>query len=104
MKFYVLFLHTTIIHWVAGLIVSSIKRLLVQCFDRLKIKQRVVGWDVRHSKLFILMFVKLYKKKQKNVRIFAKNFARNCEERMILGTSETGEHITHLHTSDICHF
>ena len=57
-------------------------------FDRLKIKHWVAGLDLGHSKLFI--FVKLYIKKEKEIeRIFAKNFARNYEKKIILGTSYT---------------
>ena len=43
--------------------------------------------NLGHSKLFISYFCKVIKKIE---RIFAKNFARNYEKKIILGTSDVG--------------
>ena len=48
-------------------------------FDRKK-NQWVAGLDLEHSKLFILILVKLYKKKEIK-RFFARKFARNYEQK-----------------------
>ena len=73
-----------IIHWAAGSIVSSTKRLMVQAlFDRLEIKQWVAGWDSGHSKI-----LKLYKKTKKNWKDFLQIIPQDIMKKVTLGTSD----------------
>ena len=52
--------------WVTGLIISSTKGMRSKYyFDKLKIKHWVAGLDLGHSRLFILVFVRFFKKGKK---------------------------------------
>ena len=57
-------------------------------FHRLKIRQWVAGLDLGNSTLFICIFVKLYKNKKINQKIFCKEFCMKLWKKIIFGTSD----------------
>ena len=75
-----------ILHWFAW---TMVQRIVNQGSDVPRIIFFHHFLDLGHSKLFIFIFVIFRKLREKTKRILAKNFARNDEKKIILGTSDT---------------